>query len=72
MSDPVVIALLTLVGTGAGAAHLRLLKRISALEKSERALWWWARLIADMYYRHRVDGSPDLPPPPTNDKEQPE
>lgn len=71
MSDPVVIALLSIVGTGAGAAYLRLWKRISALEKSERALWWWARIIADHYYRYRRADAPDLPAPPAlaNDQE---
>lgn len=68
------IALLSLVGTGAGAAYLRLWKRINALEKSERALWWWARIIADHYYRYRRPGAPDLPTPPplATDKETPE
>lgn len=69
MSDPVLIAAITLVGSGIGALYIRLMRRITVLEKSERRLWWWARNIADYYYRYRRDGAPDLPPPPTDEKD---
>lgn len=71
MSDPVLIAIISLVGTGIGAAYLQLWRRIAKLEKSERKLWWWARLIADYYYRYRREGAPDLPPPPNTEEEEP-
>ena len=44
---------------------------IAAMEEDERRVWWWARRIADMYYRHRKDGAPDLPDPPTRTDDTP-
>lgn len=78
MSDPGIIAVVTALGvvgaaavTAVGVVLGLLYKRIARLEASERATWWWARIIADLYYRYRREGSPDLPPPP-NHEEKPE
>lgn len=76
MTDPFLIALVTAVGiigaaavTGGGVVLGLLWRRITQLEADGRATWWWARIIADLYYRHRREGAPDLPPPPTTGKE---
>lgn len=78
MTEGTLVALLSLVGAvlvagiGAVGVVLGLLwRRIGKLEARERATWWWARLIADMYYRHREHGAPDLPPPPHTQEGEP-
>lgn len=76
MTEPVVLATLTAIGvvgaaavTAVGVVLGLLWRRITHLEADSRATWWWARIIADMYYRYRRDGAPDLPPPPTTKKD---
>ena len=71
MTEDTLIALLAALGvvgaaavTAAGVLFGILYRRIVHLEQSGRAVWWWARGIADQYYRYRRDGAPDLPPPP--------
>ena len=82
MSEQTVIAFVTAGGgvvvaaIGAVGVVLGLLwRRISQLETKLakrddhlRAVWWWARRIADLYYRHRKDNAPDLPDPPTEEE----
>lgn len=77
MSEPALLAIIAAIGAigaaavGAFGVVLGLLwRRIAKLETRERAIWWWARAIADMYYRHRKPDAPDLPPPP-NPQEEP-
>lgn len=72
MTEQTLIALLGVIGlvgaatvTAVGVILGLLWKRIATLEASERDLWWWARVIADLYYRHRRDNAPDLPHPPS-------
>lgn len=55
--------------TGVGVVLGLLWRRIAKLETRERETWWWARLIADMYYRYRRPDAPDLPPPPNHQEE---
>lgn len=66
-----VVALITALGvvgaaavTAVGVVLGMLYRRIAKLETRERRIWWWARICADMYYRYRRDGTPDLPPIP--------
>ncbi|WP_449279619.1 hypothetical protein [Leucobacter sp. GX0328] len=64
-----VLALLGVLGaaaiTAVGVILGLMWRRITHLEADGRAVWWWARAIADLYYRHRRADAPDLPPPPT-------
>lgn len=76
MTEPTLIAFLAALGvvgasavTAVGVVLGLLWRRIAKLETRERATWWWARAIADLYYRYRRDGAPDLPPPPTPEEE---
>lgn len=76
MSDPALLAVVAALGvvgasavTAVGVVLGLLWRRIAGLEARERATWWWARLIADMYYRHRKPDAPDLPPPPQHQEE---
>lgn len=71
MNDTALVALVAALGvvgaaaiTAVGVVLGLLYKRIAKLEAAERATWWWARICADLYYRFRREGSPDLPPPP--------
>lgn len=75
MTDPGLAAAITALGvvgaaaiTAVGVVLGLLYKRIAKLEASERATWWWARIIADLYYRYRRDGAPDLPRPPDHEE----
>ena len=77
MSDPALVALVTALGvvgaaavTAVGVVLGLLYRRIAKLEAAERATWWWARICADLYYKYRRDGSPDLPSPPHLKEEQ--
>lgn len=77
MTEPTLIALLASLGavgasavTAVGVAIGLLWKRLAKLEARERDTWWWARLIADLYYRYRREGAPDLPPPPATHQEE--
>lgn len=74
MSDPTAAALVTALGivgaaavTAIGVVLGLLYRRIAKLEQRDRDTWWWARLIADMYYRYRRADAPDLPPPPQHE-----
>lgn len=76
MTETAIIALLGALGvigaaavTAVGVVLGLLWKRIAKLEASERETWWWARVIADLYYRYRREGAPDLPPPPKHEME---
>lgn len=77
MTEPMALALLAALGvvgasavTAVGVVLGLLWKRIAKLEASERATWWWARIIADYYYKYRREGTPDLPPPPSHEMEK--
>ncbi|KKI19673.1 MULTISPECIES: hypothetical protein [unclassified Leucobacter] len=83
MTEDTLIALLAALGVvgaasigGIGVVFGFLWRRIGLLEarlerytRRERALWAWARRCQDLYYRHRKDDAPDLPPIPTLDEE---
>lgn len=55
--------------TAVGVVLGLLWRRIGHLEADNRAVWWWARRIADLYYRYRRPEGPDLPAPPTRKDE---
>lgn len=72
MTGPTAAALVTALGlvgaaavTAVGVILGLLWRRITHLEAANQATWWWARIIADLYYRWRRDDAPDLPSPPT-------
>ncbi|MBL5972426.1 MAG: hypothetical protein D3X82_01250 [Candidatus Leucobacter sulfamidivorax] len=76
MTESTLVALFAALGvvgaaavTAVGVILGLLWRRIAHLEADGRAVWWWARIIADMYYRHRRDGAPDLPKPPNSAKD---
>lgn len=78
------ITLLTVLGSiGAGAmvagttalvniaGRLRIVEEDLAKERAyNRLLWVWSRSILDLYYRFRIDGSPDPPPLPEEEEER--
>lgn len=71
MTEQAVVALVAALGvvgaaavTAVGVVLGLLYRRIAKLEEREQATWWWARIIADLYYRYRREGAPDLPTPP--------
>lgn len=77
MTEQTIVAVLAAVGligasavTGVGVILSLLWKRIARLETREREMWWWARIIADMYYKYCKEGSPNLPPPPKYEEEK--
>ena len=72
MTEQATIALLAALGvigaaavTAVGVILGLLWRRITHLEADARATWWWARVIADLYYKYRREDAPDLPPPPS-------
>ena len=47
------------------AGRLRIVEEDLAKERAyNRLLWVWSRSILDLYYRFRIDGSPEPPPLP--------
>lgn len=68
----VLTALLGLMGVLLGQLYARI-ARLEGVVTSTRdynhRLWQWARAHLDLYYRHRVPGSPDPAPIPTEDDE---
>ena len=84
MTEQTVIALLAAAGviaaaavSGVGVGFGFLWKRISELEAKvtkiadrEARIRWWALDVKDLYYRHRKDGSPDLPDMPEMEDEK--
>lgn len=60
-----------------GALIAQLYLRTSRLEREiqkansyNRRMWQWARRHLDLYYRHRIPGSPDPVPIPDEDDDE--
>lgn len=41
--------------------------KVKASESYTRKLWLWAKVVIDLYYRHRTPGAPEPPPIPDED-----